>query len=126
MSELTKLSASRIKTAQTCSWTYWCNYKLKLPDAGNDGSSRGTICHNVFELLGDHHRDEFDKIVEDGTIWNTEVVATQVKKEAEELANQYQMKYFEASAKKDMGIAAFFEELMTQVYKKRFNAEPER
>ena len=48
------------------------------------------------------------------------------KKEAEELANQYQMKYFEASAKKDMGIATFFEELMTQVYKKRFNAEPER
>lgn len=86
MNELTKLSASRIKTAQTCSWTYWCNYKLKLPDAGNDGSSRGTICHNVFELLGDHHRDEFDKIVKEGTIWNTEVVATQVKKEAEELS----------------------------------------
>ena len=86
MSKITKLSASRIKTAQTCSWTYWCNYKLKLPDAGNDGSSRGTICHNIFELLGDHHRNEFDKIVNDGTIWNTEVVAAQVKKEAEELA----------------------------------------
>ena len=86
MSKITKLSASRIKTAQTCSWTYWCNYKLKLPDAGNDGSSRGTICHNIFELLGDHHRDEFDQIVKDGTIWNSEVVATQVKKEAEELA----------------------------------------
>lgn len=86
MSKLTKLSASRIKTAQTCSWTYWCNYKLKLPDAGNDGSSRGTICHNVFELLGDKHKREFNKIVKDGTIWNTEVVASQVKKEAEELS----------------------------------------
>lgn len=86
MSELTKLSASRIKTAQTCSWTYWCNYKLKLPDSGNDGSSRGTICHNVFELLGDKHKREFNKIVKEGTIWNTEVVAAQVKKEAEELS----------------------------------------
>ena len=36
------------------------------------------------------------------------------------------MKYFEASAKKDIGIAAFFETLMTQVYNKRFNSEPER
>ena len=85
MSELTKLSASRIKTAQTCSWTYGCNYKLKLPDAGNDGSSRGTICHNVFELLGDKHKREYNKIIKDGTIWNTKVVASQVKKEAEEL-----------------------------------------
>ena len=85
MSKITKLSASRIKTAQTCSWTYWCNYKLKLPDAGNDGSSRGTICHNVFELLGDKHKREFNKIVKDGTIWNASVVASQVKKEAEEL-----------------------------------------
>ncbi len=85
MSELTKLSASRIKTAQTCSWTYWCNYKLKLPDAGNDGASRGTICHNVFELLGDKHKAEFNKIVKEGTIWNTSVVAKQVKEEAKSL-----------------------------------------
>jgi len=86
MSELTKLSASRIKTAQTCSWTYWCNYKLKLPDSGNDGSSRGTICHNIFELLGDKHKREYNKIVKEGTIWNTEIVSAQVKKEAEDLA----------------------------------------
>lgn len=86
MSELTKLSASRIKTAQQCSWTYWCNYKLKLPQSGNDGSSRGTICHNVFELLGDHHKSEFNKIIKEGTIWNTEVIAAQVKKEAKDLS----------------------------------------
>ena len=85
MSELTKLSASRIKTAQTCSWTYWCNYKLKLPQSGNDGSSRGTICHNIFELLGDKHKAEFNIIIKEGTIWNTKVVASQVKEEAEEL-----------------------------------------
>jgi hypothetical protein len=85
MSELTKLSASRIKTAQQCSWTYWCKYKLKLPESGNDGSSRGTICHNIFELLGDKHKREFNKIIKDGTIWNTKIVAAQVQKEAENL-----------------------------------------
>ena len=86
MKELTKLSASRIKTAQTCSWTYWCNYKLKLPDSGNDGSSRGTICHNIFELLGTKHKREFNKIIKDRTIWKTDIVAKQVKKEAEDLS----------------------------------------
>ena len=52
----TTLSASRIKTAQGCSWLYWCKYKLKLPDASNDGAKRGSICHLIFELLGEKRR----------------------------------------------------------------------
>ncbi len=48
---MTKLSASRIKTAQSCSWLYHAKYKLKLPDTSNDGASRGTVCHNILELL---------------------------------------------------------------------------
>ena len=43
------LSASRIKTLETCSWTYWVNYHLKIPQRSNDGSDRGTICHTVFQ-----------------------------------------------------------------------------
>ena len=39
--------------------------------------------------------------------------------EARDFAAQYKMKYFEASAKKDIGIAKFFETLMTEVYNKR-------
>ena len=42
------------------------------------------------------------------------------------MAAQYSMKYFEASAKADIGIAAFFETLMTQVYNKRFNEDTGR
>ena len=58
------LSASRIKTLQTCSWQYWCKYHLKLPDKTNDGALRGTICHAVFELLGDpRHKHHYDKII---------------------------------------------------------------
>ena len=85
MNDIVKLSASKIKTAQQCSWTYWCKYELKLPDTSNDGASRGTICHNVFELLGDKHKAEFNKIIKDDTVWNTKFVAAQVKKEAKEL-----------------------------------------
>lgn len=55
MSEV-KLSASRIKTAKTCSWLYWVKYHLMLPDKKNDGSSRGDICHNVFEFLGKNNK----------------------------------------------------------------------
>ena len=41
-------------------------------------------------------------------------------KEASDFAAGYKMKYFEASAKKDIGIAKFFETLMTEVSSKRF------
>lgn len=60
----TALSASRIKTVEGCSWLYWCKYKLKLPDASNDGAKRGSICHLIFELLGEKRRKKyFNKIV---------------------------------------------------------------
>ena len=60
----TPLSASRIKTAQSCSWLYWCKYKLKLPDKSNEGAKRGSICHLVFEGLGGKGRKKyFNKIL---------------------------------------------------------------
>jgi hypothetical protein len=64
------LSASRIKTLQTCSWIYWCKYKLKLPDTSNDGASRGWICHLIFELLGaEKHRPKYDLILNSNSIF---------------------------------------------------------
>lgn len=80
------LSASRIKTAQQCSWIYWCRYILKLPDKSNDGASKGWICHLVFEVLGDPRRSGYYKqIIEEGTIWNIESISKMVKKHARRL-----------------------------------------
>ena len=63
------LSASKIKTAQSCSWKYWANYVLKLPQTGNDGSSRGWICHLIYELLGEKkHKKNYNRIIKSGTI----------------------------------------------------------
>jgi hypothetical protein len=63
------LSASRIKTLETCSWVYWCKYHLHLPDTPNDGALRGTICHLVFELLLDKkHRKHYDAILKESSI----------------------------------------------------------
>ena len=56
----TALSASRIKTAQSCSWLYWCKYKLKLPDTSNDGARRGSICHLIFASGNDDFEIYFE------------------------------------------------------------------
>lgn len=71
MSEsMTRLSASRIKTAQSCTWIYWCKYKLKLPDTTNDGASRGTICHLILELLCLPKRKKYyNNIIKNNTIF---------------------------------------------------------
>lgn len=79
----TTLSASRIKTAQGCSWLYWCKYKLKLPDASNDGAKRGSICHLIFELLGEKRRRVyFDKIMETQDIFSVPSIERLVMKHA--------------------------------------------
>lgn len=68
MSELIKLSASRIKTLQSCSWMYYCNYNLKLPQKNNSGAMRGTVAHLIFEILANpKHQHYVTKIVKSGT-----------------------------------------------------------
>jgi len=63
------LSASRAKTLETCSWSYWCSYHLKIPQKENSGALRGTICHLVFEcLLKSRHKKHFTKIMKRGGI----------------------------------------------------------
>tara|TARA_A100001515_G_scaffold15533_1_gene11464 strand:- start:878 stop:1963 length:1086 start_codon:yes stop_codon:yes gene_type:complete len=80
------LSASRIKTLQQCSWKYWCNYKLKLPDKSNDGASRGWICHLIFELLGEpRHKKHYDLITSEGSIFASKPIQKLVLYHAKKL-----------------------------------------
>ena len=70
MGKPVKLSASRIKTAQQCSWTYWCKYILKLPDTTNEGASKGWICHLVFETLAQNGKKrQCNKILKERNVW---------------------------------------------------------
>jgi hypothetical protein len=70
------LSASRIKTLQQCSWKYWCNYKLKLPDKSNDGASRGWICHLIFELMGEpRHKKNYDRMIEGNSVFKCPAIS---------------------------------------------------
>ena len=65
----TRLSASRISTAEKCSWVYWCKYINKVPDSSNTGASRGSVCHNVFEYLGkERHKKHLELILKSNSI----------------------------------------------------------
>ena len=78
---LKTLSASRIKTLETCSWVYWNNYHTKVPQSQNDGALRGTICHTIFELLlNKRHLKNYKKIIKKNSIDGDEGVAQLVKK----------------------------------------------
>ena len=79
----TTLSASRIKTAQSCSWKYWSSYHLKLPDSKNDGSSRGSVCHVILEMLGNpRHKKHYDKIINNDDLFASKSVERLTKKHA--------------------------------------------
>tara|TARA_R110000772_G_scaffold213627_2_gene324192 strand:+ start:2008 stop:3132 length:1125 start_codon:yes stop_codon:yes gene_type:complete len=81
--EMTPLSASRIKTAESCSWLYYCGYKLRMPNPGNDGSSRGTICHLIFECLGNpRHKHTYDKLIEKGSVFASDSIKRLILKHA--------------------------------------------
>jgi hypothetical protein len=74
------LSASRIKTLETCSWVYWNNYHTKVPQTQNDGALRGTICHTIFELLLDKkHNKNYQRIIKHGSIYGDKGVSKLVK-----------------------------------------------
>lgn len=61
----TPLSASRIKTLQSCSWEFWASYYLQVPNVDNTGSILGSLSHACFEYLGEpKRRAYFDKLIE--------------------------------------------------------------
>ncbi len=75
------LSASRIKTWESCSWKYWCNYELRLPKSKNDGNVRGTACHLILEvLLNPRHKKYIKKILKSHTIKIVPSIERLVKK----------------------------------------------
>ena len=89
--DLTPLSASRIKTAQNCSWTYFCKYVLKLPESTNEGASKGWICHLVFELLGDdRHKQHLKKALKSGSVYTSDSLKRLVEIHADKLGVNYE------------------------------------
>lgn len=55
----TLLSASKIKTAQGCSWRYASSYLWHIPERKNSGASRGSCIHVVLEALANPKRRNY-------------------------------------------------------------------
>ena len=86
------LSASRLKTLETCSWSYWCNYHLKLPQKQNEGALRGTVCHLVFEMLvKKKHKKHFNKILKVSSIKGSPAVHRMVMKHLTQMENSFDL-----------------------------------
>jgi len=84
-----RLSASKIKTLDTCSWLFYSKYFLKVPDTTNDGASRGTIVHLIFELLlkPRHKKKYFNKLKKNPTaILRCEPIYRLLRKHADRLS----------------------------------------
>ena len=75
------ISASRMKTLETCSWLYWGKYHLNLPDKTNDGAIRGSICHLIFELLlNEKHKHHYDEVISSNDLEASPSIIRLVKK----------------------------------------------
>tara|TARA_R110002020_G_scaffold2759_1_gene12964 strand:- start:8800 stop:9795 length:996 start_codon:yes stop_codon:yes gene_type:complete len=86
------LSASRLKTLETCSWSYWCNYHLKVPQKQNEGALRGTVCHLVFEMLiKKKHKKHFNKLIKAGSIKGSSAVYRLIKKHLTQMENDFDL-----------------------------------
>ena len=82
--EMTPLSASRIKTAQSCNYKFWSSYFTDLPNTGNPGSAKGSVVHELFEMLGNpRHKHRYDELIEKGSIFEVPVIERYIKKLAD-------------------------------------------
>lgn len=82
-----RVSASKLKTADTCTWLYWVNYHTNFPKSSNSGANRGSVSHYVLEcLLRDDRRDHVDVILKNGHIKFCKSVDRLAKHHAKKLA----------------------------------------
>ena len=63
------ISASRIDSFLECTMKYGFRYLLKCPDTSNDGANRGSVCHDIFEVLSDNkYKNRVKEIIEEKTV----------------------------------------------------------
>jgi len=55
--------SSALKTFSSCSWQYYCNYFLKIPQMDNEGALQGNVCHSFFECLLEKRRKPIFKVI---------------------------------------------------------------
>lgn len=93
----TTISASKIKTFESCSWKFYCNYTLRLPEKTNLGALQGTCVHTILELLlKERHRDKYIQMTTNGP-------------ESSPVIDRYVRKYVKANGMPEESVAAIQE-----------------
>ncbi len=73
-------SASRNETYLNCTALYAAKYIHRIPDTGNDGSRRGSVCHDVLELLlKPRHKDLYLAAIKHQTCTEVPVLQRYIK-----------------------------------------------
>jgi len=73
--------SSALKTFDSCSWSYYCNYVLKIPHSDNQGALMGNVCHSFFEcLLHEQHKKLFKLILKAKTVCGAPATERYVRK----------------------------------------------
>lgn len=87
MSKLTRLSASKIQCLEKCAASFFYKYLELVPDLGNKGAFRGSICHNIFECLGNsrHFHKYIARITNESTVLNIPSIKKLIVKQARSL-----------------------------------------
>jgi hypothetical protein len=63
------ISASRLDLFLECSYKYAFRYLYKLPDKGNDGANRGSVAHDIFEILSNkRHKHHVEAVIKSGRL----------------------------------------------------------
>lgn len=75
-----RISASRLKCLSDCSWAFYCQEILKIPEKTHPKTLVGTICHSILECLArERHRKQLDIICREGSIYASPVMRRFVK-----------------------------------------------
>lgn len=83
------LSASKIKTLNTCSFLFHCSYILKLPRTSNTGANLGTITHEILECLQNkRHRKHYDQLISEKTCKNNLTISRFIFKRLKQLGEK--------------------------------------
>lgn len=70
------LSASRVKNFLDCSWQFYHNYILKVPETTHPKTKLGTLTHLILEVLQNpRHKPHLDKIVKTRDVYSSAPVS---------------------------------------------------
>jgi len=62
-----RVSASKIKTFQSCSWVYFCQYVLKISSGTHPKTKAGSVAHFLFEVLINPRHSKYVDAVKDNS-----------------------------------------------------------